>query len=491
MGTNFPQQSKSLKKPLERNVTYMKLATEDPRTIYMIAVCGTGMSALAGLLKSAGHHVTGSDTNIYPPVSTLLQNYGIEVKPGYKAENVPQSADLVIIGNAVSRNNPEVKAAMEKNLPFTSFPEALGQFFLDDYQSLVVVGTHGKTTTTSLLAWIFQGCGKEPGFLIGGWLKNFDSNYHPPRGDYFLTEGDEYDTAFFDKEPKFLHYRPKSAILTGIEFDHADIYQNLEQIKAGFKKFTRLIPSEGYLLVGDSGKNTDEIVATAQCKVEIYGFSSRADWQISEYFSKDGRGNFLLSHKGKKVCRFDLPMIGMHNAENATGAIALAIKLGLDSNSIAKALSDFKGVKKRQEIVGTKKGVTVIDDFAHHPTAINLTLQAIRKTYPGRRVWAVFEPRSATSRRNTFQEQFSSCFQHADLIVLAQLFAPEKIQPDERLNLNRLILELKNAEKEAWLIPQVDDIINFIVDKKRSGDVVVIMSSGGFSGIHQKLLDRL
>ena len=470
----------------------MKLpAVESCKSIYMIAICGTGMSALAGLLKSAGHFVTGSDVNIYPPVSTLLKNYDIEVKPGYKAENIPNSVDLVIIGNAVSRDNQEVKAVMERGIPFTSFPDALGRFFLEGRQSLVVAGTHGKTTTSSLLAWILKGCGKEPGFLIGGWLKNFDSNYRLPKGEYFVTEGDEYDTAFFDKEPKFLHYRPKAAILTGIEFDHADIYQDLEQIKKGFKKFAELIPSEGFLLREDSGANIEESISEVQCKVETYGFSEKADWRVLEYSSENGRGSFLLSHREKPIGQFDLPMIGRHNAQNASGAIALALKLGLEASSIAKVLENFAGVKRRQEIVGGKNGVTVMDDFAHHPTAINLTLEAVRYAFPGCRIWAVFEPRSATSRRNVFQEQFSKCFQHADIVVIAELFAPENIPTDQRLDLNRLIEELKNFGKEAYLIPQVEDIIKYIVKKQRNGDVIMIMSSGGFSGIHRKLLNVL
>ena len=457
----------------------------------MIAICGTGMSALAGLLKEAGHRVTGSDANIYPPVSTLLQKYGIEIKNGYKSENVPESVDLVVIGNAISCDNPEVKTVIQKGIPFTSLSEALGRFFLEGHKSLVVVGTHGKTTTTSLLAWILHGCGKEPGFLIGGWLKNFDSNYRLPKGEYFVTEGDEYDTAFFDKGPKFLHYRPKAAILTGIEFDHADIYQNLDQIKAGFKKFLRMIPSNGFLLAEDSGINMEEALSVIQCEVETYGFSEKADWRVSEYLPKNGHGSFLLSHNGKKIQVFELPIMGKHNAKNAAGAIALALKLGLQANAVAEALANFKGVKRRQEIIGKKDGVTIIDDFAHHPTAINLTLKAACQAFPGRRVWAVFEPRSATSRRNTFQENLVSSFQPADITVLSGLFAPEKIPPDQRLDLDRLIFELENSGKEVYLIPQITDIIDFIIKNKREGDIIMIMSSGGFSGIHQMLLDRL
>jgi len=470
---------------------YTPFIMNQTKFIYMIAICGTGMSALAGLLKEAGHRVCGSDANIYPPVSTLLKNYGIEIKSGYKKENIPNFPDLVVVGNAVSRNNEEAQAIMERDIPFTSFPEALGKFFLQGRRSLVVAGTHGKTTTASLLAWILQECGEEPGFLIGGWLKNFDSNYRSPKGNYFVIEGDEYDTAFFDKGPKFLHYQPHAAIITGIEFDHADIYKDLEQIQLGFKKFAGLIPKNGFLLVEDSGTNLEGSITCARCPVETYGFTEEADWRITDFSHENGQSRFLLTNKKKNAGPFILPMMGKHNAQNATGAIAMAIKLGLGIETVAKALATFRGVKRRQEVVGEKNGVTVIDVFAHHPTAIHCTLEAVREAFPKRRIWAVFEPRSATSRRNTFQAAFSKSFQLADITIIAQLFAPEKIPPEKRLDLNRLLSELEKKGKEAYLIPEVEAIIEFIATQKRDGDVVLIMSSGGFSGIHQKLLNRL
>lgn len=464
---------------------------ENVKSIYMIAICGTGMSSLAGLLKEAGYQVSGSDNNIYPPVSTLLANYGIEIKPGFKKENLPNPVDMVIIGNAVSKTNEEAEAVLASGIPYLSFPQALGEFFLKNRKSLVVAGTHGKTTTTSLLSWVLQAAGKEPGFMVGGWLKNFDSNYRLPKGDFFAVEGDEYDTAFFDKGPKFMHYRPFASILTGVEFDHADIYKDLEHIKSAFRNFARIIDPKGFLLAGDVDDNVREVIREATCEVETYGFSVAADWRAEDYRQENGLGRFILRHKGRMAGEFALPMIGRHNAQNCVAVTAMALKLGLSAETVRDALKGFKGVKRRQEMVGVKNGITVLDDFAHHPTAIHLTLEAVREAFPKGRVWAVFEPRSATSRRNTFQREFPASFRLADRIIVSGLFAPEKIKPEDRLDLDLLVQDMRNLGKEACLIPGVEDIIEYIASHSQRDDVVLIMSSGGFSGIHQKLLDRL
>ncbi len=461
------------------------------KSIYIIAVCGTGMSALAGLLKKSGQYVVGSDANIYPPVSDLLDKYGIEVKPGYKKENVPLDADLIVVGNAISKTNPEAEVALESGIRYVSFPEALGEFFLQDRKSLVVAGTHGKTTTSSLLAWMLEGTDQKPGFLIGGWLKNFDSNYGYPEGDYFVVEGDEYDTAFFDKGPKFLHYRPYASILTGIEFDHADIYDSLEQIQDNFRKFVSIINPNGFLLVEDSKKNMENVLISASCEIETYGFSDNADWQVRDYTHSEGVGSFSLFHRQEFTGKFSLPMIGRHNIQNSSAVVAMGLKLGIDPDAINKALLNFKGIKRRQEIVGVKNDVTVIDDFAHHPTAIELTVDAVKEAYPKRRVWAVFEPRSATSRRNSFQNELPQSLMAADKIILAKLFAPDKIKPENRFDLDRAVTDLKNKGKDAYLISEVEDIIEYIVCNSKPGDIVLIMSSGGFDNIHRKLLDRL
>ena len=465
--------------------------SKEIKNIYIIAICGTGMASLAGLLKKAGYHVTGSDANVYPPMSTLLENAGIAIKPGYKKENITGEIDLVVVGNAVSKDNEEVLAVQEAGIPYISMPQALSRFFLEGRKSLVVTGTHGKTTTSSMLSWVLEACGKKPGFMVGGWLKNFDTNHKLPEGDWFITEGDEYDTAFFDKGPKFLHYQPYAAILTSIEFDHADIYRDLEHIKDAFRNFMEIIDPKGFLLVEFSDKNTKDVINKAQCEVETYGFSDQADWQVADYRFADGHGQFTLNHKGKEVGRFHLPMIGRHNILNSAAVAAMALKCGLPADAVAEGLKSFKGIKRRQEVVGEKNGVTVIDDFAHHPTAIHLTLEGAKEAWPGHRVWAVFEPRSATSRRKTFEQSLPESFKLADQIIITDLFAPDKLQEDERLDPKQVVETIRSNGGEAQFLPTVEAIIDYIAEHQQPGDVVMIMSSGGFGGIHQKLLDRL
>jgi UDP-N-acetylmuramate: L-alanyl-gamma-D-glutamyl-meso-diaminopimelate ligase len=465
--------------------------SKEIQTIYIIAICGTGMASLAGLLQKAGYRVTGSDANVYPPMSTLLENAGIEIKPGYKKENITGEIDLVVVGNAVSKDNEEVLAVQAADIPYISMPQALSRFFLEGRKSLVVTGTHGKTTTSAMLSWVFESCGQNPGFMVGGWLKNFDTNHKLPRDDWFITEGDEYDTAFFDKGPKFLHYQPYAAILTSIEFDHADIFRDLDHIKEAFRKFMKLIDPKGFLLVEFSDKNTKDVINKAQCEVETYGFSEEADWQVADYRFADGHGQFTLNHHGKEVGRFHLPMIGRHNILNSAAVTALALKCGLSADAVAKGLKEFKGIKRRQEVVGEKNGVTVIDDFAHHPTAIHLTLEGAKDAWPGHRIWAVFEPRSATSRRKVFEESLPESFRLADQTIIANLFAPDKLQEEERLDPKQVVASIKKKGREAWFFPTVEEIIDFIAEHQQPGDVVMIMSSGGFDGIHQKLLDRL
>jgi len=447
------------------------------------------MAALAGLLKKAGHNVTGSDANIYPPMSTLLSNAGIKIFPGYKKENISKDIDLVIVGNAVSKKNEEVQAVLDAGISYTSFPAALSQFFLEGRKSLVVTGTHGKTTTTSLLSWVLESAQRKPGFMVGGWLKNFDTNHQVPVGDYFVTEGDEYDSAFFDKGPKFLHYRPDASILTGIEFDHADIFSDLDQIKQVFRDYVKLI--KGIILVKSDDENIRNVLPSASCKVETYGFDEKADWRIEDYRFEKGCGHFSLSFKNKKQADFQLAMIGRHNVENAAAVAALCLNLGLTADEINVGFQTFKGIKRRQEIVGEKSGVTVIDDFAHHPTAIDLTINAVKEAYLGQRVWAVFEPRSATSRRKVFEDSFPKSFLKADRVIFAGLFAPEKIKDEERLDVQAVIASINNMGGVAEYIPQVDDIVKFITKNAKSEDVILVMSSGGFDGIHRKILERL
>lgn len=469
----------------------MKSDHDAVQSIYLIAVCGTGMASLAGLLKKSGFRVTGSDTSIYPPMSTLLQNLGIEIRPGYKRENITGDIDLVVVGNAVSRDNEEVLAVQEAGIPYLSFPQALARFFLEGRRSLVVTGTHGKTTTTSLLAWVFEAAGRKPGFMVGGWLKNFDSNHQVPQGEFFITEGDEYDTAFFDKGPKFLHYQPHGAILTGIEFDHADIYRDLDHIKDAFRRFVDIVDPAGFLLVEASDANARDVLGGARCEVETYGFVPQADWQIASHRFHQGVSEFDLRHKGVYMGRFNVPLMGRHNVLNCAAVVAAAYKCGIPIEEIASALPFFKGVKRRQEVVGEENGVVVIDDFAHHPTAIDLTLEAVKAAWPDHTLWAVFEPRSATSKRNVFQDRFPDAFMRADRTIIAGLSNPEKVKPEERLDPEAIAEALRARGKQAWHIERVGDIVEHIVQHHGSRDVILIMSSGGFDGIHQKLLDRL
>jgi len=461
------------------------------KSIYLIAICGTGMASLAGLLQKSGYLVTGSDANIYPPMSTLLKSSGIDIKSGYQRNNITADIDQVIVGNAVSKDNPEVLAVQEKGIPYISFPEAIKKFYLKNQKSLVVTGTHGKTTTTALLSWVLHSAKRKPGFMVGGWMKNFDGNHAIPEGKFFVSEGDEYDTAFFDKGPKFLHYSPFASILTGIEFDHADIYRDLDHIKNSFRKFVNIIHPSGFLLAAFSDKNVQDVLADASCQVETYGFSSSADWVIGDYKFVSGKGYFTLSHQNVNVANFNLPMIGRHNIQNATSVAVMGLKLGLTTQEIQEGFHAFKGIKRRQEVLGVKNGVTVIDDFAHHPTAIQLTLEGIKEAYPGQRIWAIFEPRSATCKRKVFEDRLPKSFTPADLVIIADLFAPDKIDPKDRLNPELVVENINNDGGDAYFIPDTEALINKLITECRPKDVLLIMSSGGFSGIHQKLIARL
>lgn len=465
--------------------------TPSYRHIHLIAIGGTGMAALAGMLKSAGYHVTGSDANVYPPMSEVLKQQGIFYAEGYRPENLDSDTDLVIIGNAVSKTNPEVQAVLDRKLPYRSFPQALAEFFLSDRIPIVIAGTHGKTTTSALVAWVLDRAGLDPGYLIGGWVKNLRGNSRRGTGKYFVVEGDEYDTAFFDKGPKFLHYRPHAAILTSIEFDHADIYSDLPQIKKAFSSFVQLIPEEGLLVAAHGDPHVLEVMTVAFCPVETYGLNDKAAWTArSVEFSGEGV-TFEIWNESKSLGRFSSPLPGRHNLKNALAAIALSIRLGIPIEATRSALAAFQGIKRRQEVLGVVGGVTVMDDFAHHPTAIRETLSALRLQYPKQRLWAIFEPRSATSRRRVFQEDFPKAFHEADRVIIADLFAPEKIPVEQRLDPRRVVADLVAAGVRARLIPTADGIIETMMPELCAEDVICIMSSGGFGGLHTKLLSAL
>ncbi len=449
------------------------------------------MAALAGLLKKAGHLVTGSDTQIYPPMSTLLQDAGIPCKIGYDAAHIEPKTDLVIIGNAVSKTNPEVIATLERGLPYLSMPAALGEFFLKGKQSLVVTGTHGKTTTSSLLAWVLTSAGLDPGMMIGGWVKNFNSNHRLGKGEVFVVEGDEYDTAFFDKGPKFLHYQPHHAILTSIEFDHGDIYADLAAIKQSFRKFVALLPSDGLLVTAAGDPAIGEVIKGAACRVETYGIDEEADWQADQIHMAGEFLSFDVFLRRKKMGTIRSPLVGRHNLKNTLAVIALAHQIGVPWEKIAEGVLTFQGVKRRQETVGEVRDILIIDDFAHHPTAIAETLAALRLRYPSRRLWAIFEPRSATSRRNVFQKEFVAALALADRIILPDLFAPEKIPAEHRLDPEKIISDLVALGKKALFLSTPDQIVSELVKGLEPGDVVCVMSSGGFGGIHKNLISKL
>jgi UDP-N-acetylmuramate: L-alanyl-gamma-D-glutamyl-meso-diaminopimelate ligase len=460
------------------------------RHIHLIAVCGTGMGALAGMLKAAGYHVTGSDLNVYPPMSTLLAAQGIVPYSGFAPEHL-DGADLVVVGNAVSKTNPEVAAMLERGIPYRSFPQALAEFFIGDRHAMVVAGTHGKTTTTALLAWVLTAAGRDPGAMIGGWARNFEGNYRLGKGEHVVVEGDEYDTAFFDKGPKFLHYRPRTAILTSIEFDHGDIYGHLDQIVSAFTTFVELIPRDGLLLAADGDATVTSVAARAACRVETYGFEATSHWRAEAVRPERGGMAFEVRKGGEPYGAFRLPLLGRHNVMNALAVIGAADHVGLTPRDVAEGFGRFEGIKRRQEIVGTVRDIIVMDDFAHHPTAIRETLAALKMGYPSRQLWAIFEPRSATSRRNTFQIAFAEAFDLADRVVIAKPFASEKLPADERLDVARLVADLNRRGVQAAVLATADEIVRAIAPQLAPGDLVCVMSSGGFDGIHSTLLSAL
>jgi len=462
----------------------------DSKHIHLIAVAGVGMSALAGLLKAAGYRVSGSDAHIFPPMSLLLEQAGVPVKLGFDAANIASDVDRVVIGNAVRADHPEVVATMQRGIPYLSMPEALSSFFLQNRRPSVVAGTHGKTTTASLLAWVLTHAGLDPGMMIGGWVKNFGTNHRLGKPPHFVVEGDEYDTAFFDKEAKFFHYRPHQAILTSVEYDHGDIYPDLAAIQAAFSKFVGLIPRDGALVAADDPVVRD-VAKGAMCPVVFYGFGPSADWRAEALQTHGDRLTFSVAFRGRRMGVIESPLAGRHNVMNTLAVIALTHHIGLPWTDIAAGIACFEGIKRRQEVVGVVRDIRVIDDFAHHPTAIAETLDALRLRYQPRTLVAVFEPRSASSRRNIFQNAFVSAFAHADFTLLADVFAADKLADDVRLDPKRIVSDLIAAGHRAAFVPTVDEIVTVLARSLQPGDVVCIMSSGGFDSIHTKLLAAL
>ncbi len=474
--------------------------------VHLIGVCGTAMASLAGMLKQRGFRVTGSDAAAYPPMSDFLASLSIPLAEPYAAANLQPRPDLVVVGNAISRGNPELEYVLDERIPMRSLPQVLQEYFLRGREPIVVAGTHGKTTTTSMLAWIFETAGLKPSFLVGGIAENFNSSFAVRQGKHFIIEGDEYDTAFFDKGPKFLHYMPAAALLTSVEFDHADIYPDLEAVKTAFKRLVNLVPRRGLLVAWDDSPNVDECLARAFCRVERYGFSERADWQVREMrfepglppqqtktgFAGDpGRTTWAVFRGGQRWADFEFALAGDYNVLNATAAAAMAAGYGIAPETIYSALVTFKSVKRRLEVKAQVNGITIIDDFAHHPTAIAGTLRALRTSYPGRRLWAVFEPRSNTLRRKVFENELAASLALADQVIVASVYRAEAIPEVQRLSVAGIVAGLVRSGKPARELADADAIVAAIAPELRSGDVVAILSNGGFGGIYDKLPQRL
>jgi UDP-N-acetylmuramate: L-alanyl-gamma-D-glutamyl-meso-diaminopimelate ligase len=463
------------------------------RRIHLVGVAGTGMGAFAGMLKAAGYEITGSDDNVYPPMSDMLREWGIPVLTPYSAENIDRARpDLVIIGNVIRRVNPEATAVRERRIPQMSFPAAMGALVLADRHSIVITGTHGKTTTAALMAHVLVAAGTDPSFLVGGVTANYSGNFRLGRGQFVVIEGDEYDTAYFDKGPKFLHYRARTALLTSVEFDHADIYRDMAHYESAFERFVRTLPTDGLLAVCASYPNAVALAkASATSRVVTYAGAARADYSARNVrFDSDG-GRFEIAGPDGSSGPLLLPMSGYHNVENAVGVYAAARAIGLSAKQVGEGFSSFKGVKRRQEIRAEIGGVLVIDDFAHHPTAVRETIDAIRLRYPDRRLWAVFEPRSNTSRRNIHQQEYAEAFDGAQRATLKVPEHHDKVPIDEELNVPAVVEELARRGIAADASPDVGELVQRVAAEAESGDVVLVMSNGSFGGFIPSLLTAL
>jgi UDP-N-acetylmuramate: L-alanyl-gamma-D-glutamyl-meso-diaminopimelate ligase len=459
--------------------------------IHLLGVSGTAMASLAGLLEERGFRVTGSDNDCYPPMSTLLAELGIEVRSPYSPANLPDAVDLVVVGNALSRGNPELEAVLERRLHYVSMPEVLKDLFLRDRTPVVVAGTHGKTTTSALTAWLLTSAGRDPGFLIGGVPSNFARSFRSGTGEAFVVEGDEYDTAFFDKGPKFLHYLPRVAIVGNVEFDHADIYRDADEVERAFRLFANLVPRNGLLIAGIESERARRVAEGAISPLETFAAEGEADWTAEVLDSGASGTRFRLRRKGVALAEASTRLWGPASVRNALAAAAAAHFLGCSGSEIARGLSTFEGVKRRLEVLGVERQVTVVDDFAHHPTAIRETILAARSRFAGARLIALFEPRSFTSRSRVFQREMAEALALADEVVLAKVFSSSRLPPEEELSEEELVSDLERAGIAAAFVPGVEEIVSRLVKRARPGDVVLAMSNGSFGGLHQKLLDAL
>lgn len=461
-------------------------------TIHLMGICGTAMASLAGLLKDRGFKVTGSDSNPYPPMSTQIEALGIKILKPYKKENLTPAPDFVVVGNVISANNEEAQEMNRLGLNYCSLPEAMGEVIIENRDSFVISGTHGKTTTTSLLAWVAENCGKQPGFLIGGIPKNFSQSFRNPKANTFIIEGDEYDTAYFDKVPKFIHYKPKNVILTSVEFDHADIYADFNAVKEAFKKLMKLIPLDGTLIYEGDDKNVNEVAK--DCKIPnkfSYGANKENDYYFKVIQQNDSLTKFSVFFKQEKLGDFTTSMTAQYNLLNATAVVAMSHQQNWNFGDVQKSVSTFTGVKRRQEVLGEFGGVTLIEDFAHHPTAVKETIRAIQEKYPDQKVFSVFEPRSATSRRKVFQKDYVEALGEGQDVLIAQAFDQGKLTEDNRFSVDELIVDLIQNGKKAKAFSSADAIVADLNLRSKKGDIVLIMSNGGFDGIYEKLKSSL
>jgi UDP-N-acetylmuramate: L-alanyl-gamma-D-glutamyl-meso-diaminopimelate ligase len=458
------------------------------RKIYFIGICGTAMASLAGLLKEKGYDVCGSDSNVYPPMSAQLEALGIRLYNGYQPQNLSAAVpDIVIPGNAIPRGNPELEEMLNRRMPYLSMAEAVREFFLREKLPLVVAGTHGKTTTTALTAWALEAAGAQPSFLVGGIPINFGRSFQwNPPGKHFVIEGDEYDTGFMDRRPKFVQYLPHIVILNAVEFDHADLYPDFAAVENAFWQLIKVVPASGYLIVNRDNEAAMALARRGYSHVISFGFHEESDYRIHSFKWEDGVGRFLLNDQEYRV-----PVLGKHNLANASAAAVCAQQLGISSSQVASGLAAFRGVKRRMELRGESRGIYIYDDFAHHPSAIDATLEGARRGFPGSRIWAVFEPRSWSSRRNVFQNQFAKAFRHADRAIIAGVFEPEKVPLDLRLDPHKLAADITAFGTPCEYIDDTPRLIESIVQNAKPGDRVLLMSNGSFDNIHERILERL
>ncbi len=461
------------------------------RHVHLMGICGTAMASLAGILKQRGHIVTGSDQNVYPPMSLFLEELAIQVLEGYKAGNLHPAPDLVIVGNVITKLNPEAVELGRLGIPYLSLPQALQAFAMKGKKSIVICGTHGKTTTTALIAWVLEKAGLDPSFMVGGIPRNFDKSFKLGTGPYFVIEGDEYDTAFFDKGPKFLHYSPWLTVLTSIEFDHADIYRDLDHVRQSFQKLIRLIPSDGLLIANHDDPVVMAEAGRASCPIVTYSLENGGDWTASDIAVQEDFTYLKARNRDGRVVEIKTPLYGRHNVSNLLSTLPLCAFLGVETGGLLRGLETFQGVKRRQEIRGEAKGVLVLDDFAHHPTAVRETIQAVKEKYRRRRLVAVFEPRSNSSRRNVFQEQYALSFDKADLILIPEPPMTQKISVEQRFSSAGLVEELNRKGLRASYFADTALLLDGILRLSQAGDVILFMSNGSFDNLPEKVVKRL